>query len=87
MNKSLLARVLEQALPIAYVTDNGVQIANITCDHEKENNRRVINELKVLSQHLLDYNRRAFEKFMRHVGEECREQISAIRNCPTRLRI
>jgi len=33
-------------------------------DHEEENNRQAMNELKVLSQHLLDYNRRTFEKFM-----------------------
>ncbi len=47
-----------------YVTDIGTQTVNITCDHEEENNRRVMNELKVLSQHLLDYNKRTFEKFM-----------------------
>jgi len=46
------------ASPAIYVTDN------ITCDHEKKNNRQVMNELKVLSQHLLDYNKRTFEKFI-----------------------
>ena len=45
------------ASPAIYVTDNGTQTINITCDHEEENNRWVMNELKVLFQHLLDYNR------------------------------
>src|SRR5438270_853519 len=57
--------------PAIYVTDNGVQTDNsawlgqrdssnqtLKHDHEEENNRRVMNELKVLSQHLVDYNRR-----------------------------
>ena len=39
------------ALLTIYVTDIGVQ-TNGACDHEEENNRRVMNELKVLSQHL-----------------------------------
>ncbi|PKC51873.1 hypothetical protein RhiirA1_482775, partial [Rhizophagus irregularis] len=30
-------------------------------NHEEENNRQVMNELKVLFQHLLDYNKRTFE--------------------------
>ena len=51
------------ALPAIYVTDNGTQTVNITWpevlkhDHEEENNRRVMNELKVFRQHLLDYNK------------------------------
>ena len=36
-----------------------------------------MNELKVLSQHLLDYNRRTFGKFMHDIEREYREQISA----------
>ena len=36
-----------------------------------------MNELKVLSQHLIDYNKRTFEKFMRDVEEEYRERVSA----------
>ena len=52
------------ALPCIYVTDNDTQTASITCDHKEENNRWVMNELKVLSQHLLDYNKRTFEKFI-----------------------
>ncbi|RGB34292.1 hypothetical protein C1646_760704 [Rhizophagus diaphanus] len=51
-------------LPAIYVIDNGTQTINITCDHEEENNHWVINELKVFCQHLLDYNKRTFEKFM-----------------------
>src|SRR5205814_1061639 len=51
-------------IPYTYVTDNDTQTDSITCDHEKENNQRVMNELKVLTQHLLDYNKRTFEKFM-----------------------
>ncbi len=49
---------------------------NITCDHEKENNRQVMNELKVLFQHLLDYNKRTFEKFMQDIEREYRERIN-----------
>uniref|UniRef100_U9SG40 Uncharacterized protein n=1 Tax=Rhizophagus irregularis (strain DAOM 181602 / DAOM 197198 / MUCL 43194) TaxID=747089 RepID=U9SG40_RHIID len=47
-----------------YVIDNGsFQTDNITWpkalkhDHEEENNCRIMNKLKVLSQHQLDYNR------------------------------
>ena len=45
-------------------------------DHEEENNRRVMNELKVFRQHLLDYNKRTFEKFMQDIEREYRERIS-----------
>jgi hypothetical protein len=37
------------ALPVAYVIDSRTQTDNITCDHEEENNRRVMNELKVVN--------------------------------------
>ena len=36
-----------------------------------------MNELKVLSQHLLDYNRRTFGKFMQDIEKEYREQVNA----------
>ena len=36
-----------------------------------------MNELKVLSQHLLDYNRRIFEKFMHDIEKEYRERVNA----------
>ncbi len=36
-----------------------------------------MNELKVLSQHLLDYNKRTFKKFMQDIEREYRERISA----------
>src|SRR3954462_12688638 len=39
------------ASPAIYVTDNGTQTINITCDHEEENNCWVMNELKVFRQH------------------------------------
>src|SRR6266498_1669589 len=65
------------ASPAIYVTDNGTQTINITCDHEEENNRQVMNELKVLSQHLVDYNRRTFKKFMQDIEREYREQVTA----------
>ncbi|GBB96728.1 hypothetical protein RclHR1_28140001 [Rhizophagus clarus] len=45
------------ALPAIYVVDSGVQMENSAYNHEEKNNHQVINELKVLSQHLLDYNR------------------------------
>jgi len=35
-----------------------------------------VNELKVLTQHLLDYNRRTFEKFMLDIEKEYKEQIN-----------
>ncbi len=35
-----------------------------------------MNELKVLFQHLFDYNKRTFEKFMRDIEKEYREQIN-----------
>ena len=35
-----------------------------------------MNELKVLHQHLLDYNKRTFEKFMQDIEREYRERIS-----------
>ena len=34
-------------------------------------------ELKVLSQHLLNYNRRTFEKFMLDIEKEYRERVTA----------
>ena len=36
-----------------------------------------MNELRVLSQHLLHYNKRTFGKFMRDVEEDYRERVSA----------
>jgi len=42
-------------------------------DHEEENNHQVMNELKVIFQHLLDYHRRTFEKFMQDIEREYRE--------------
>ena len=45
-------------------------------DHKEENNRRVMNKLKVLSQHLLDYNRRTFRKFMQDIEKDYRERVS-----------
>ncbi|CAG8677700.1 1402_t:CDS:1, partial [Paraglomus brasilianum] len=58
---------------------NDAQTDSITCDHEEENNRRVMNELKykILTQHLLDYNKRTFEKFMRDVNREYNERVNA----------
>ncbi|GES81415.1 hypothetical protein GLOIN_2v1773502 [Rhizophagus clarus] len=64
------------ALPAIYVTDNGTQSINITCDHEEENNHQVMNKLKVFCQHLLDYNKKTFEKFMQDIEREYRERIS-----------
>src|SRR5581483_8712104 len=65
------------ALSAIYVVDNGVQTDNSACDHEEENNRRVMNELKVFCQHLLDYNKRTFEKFMQDIEREYRERVTA----------
>ena len=63
-------------IPYICVTNSDAQTDNITCDHEEENNRRVMNELKVFRQHLLDYNKRTFEKFMQDIEREYRERIS-----------
>ena len=71
------------ALPTIHVVDSGSQTNDTTWpealkhDYEEENNRRVMNELKVLSQHLLDYNRRTFGKFMHDIEKEYREQVNA----------
>jgi len=64
------------ALAGTYVTDNNTQIDNITCDHMEENNRQVMNELKILPQHLLNYNKKTLKKFMQDV-EEYRERVKA----------
>ena len=64
-------------IPYICVTNSDAQTDNITCNHEEENNRRVMNELKVLHQHLLNYNKRTFEKFMQDIEREYRERISA----------
>ncbi|GBB91744.1 hypothetical protein RclHR1_01910028 [Rhizophagus clarus] len=40
-----------------HIVDSEVQMDNSACNHEEENNHQVMNELKVLSQYLLDYNR------------------------------
>ena len=63
-------------IPYICVTNSDAQTDNITCDHEEENNRRVMNELKVFRQHLLDYNKRTFKKFMQDIKREYRERIS-----------
>ncbi len=50
------------ASPAIYVVDSEVQTNNniwpkvLKYDHKEENNRQVMNELKVLFQHLLNYN-------------------------------
>ena len=70
------------ALPTIHVVDSGSQTNDTTWpealkhDHEEENNRRVMNELKVLSQHLLDYNRRTFGKFMYDIEKEYRKRVN-----------
>ena len=52
---SKLARMYQcnvfPASPAIYVADNNAQTNSITYDHEEKNNHRVMNELKVLSQH------------------------------------
>jgi hypothetical protein len=63
-------------IPCIFITDSGSQTENSACDHEEENNLRVMNELKVFRQHLLDYNKRTFEKFMQDIEREYRERIS-----------
>jgi hypothetical protein len=65
------------ALPTIHVVDSGSQTVNTVCDHEEEKNRQVMNELKVLSQHLLDYNRWTFGKFMQDIEKDYRERVTA----------
>ncbi len=66
-----------------YIADNETQTNNTTWpemlkhDYEKENNCQVMNELKVLFQHLLNYNKRTFEKFMRDVNLKYNERVNA----------
>ena len=57
-------------------TDNSVWSEALKHNHEEENNCWVMNELKVFRQHLLDYNKRTFEKFMQDIEREYRERIS-----------
>ncbi|GBC00701.1 hypothetical protein RclHR1_39440001 [Rhizophagus clarus] len=64
-------------LPTIHVIDSGVQTEEIAHDYEEKNNRWVVNELKVLSHHLLDYNRRTFGKFMQDIEKDYRERITA----------
>ena len=75
------------AFSTIYVRDNNTQTNNIACNHEEENNRRVMNELKALSQHLLDYNRRTFEKFMLDKEREYRERVTANKDNDVKMRI
>src|SRR6266496_5523763 len=68
--------------PAIYVTDIGVQTNGtwpeaLKHDYEEENNRQVMNELKVLSQHLVDYNKRTFGKFMEDIEKDYRERVTA----------
>ena len=65
-----------QKIPCILVTNNGSQTENSVSDHEEKNNHWVMNKLKVLSQYLLDYNRRTFGKFMQDIEREYREQIN-----------
>ena len=71
------------ALSTIHVVDSGSQTNDTTWpealkhDYEEKNNRRVMNELKVLSQHLLDYNRRTFGKFMQDIEKDYRERVTA----------
>ena len=73
-----------------FVADNGTQTDDSTWpgqkdslnqalkhDYEEENNRQVMNELKILSQHLLDYNRQTFGKFMQDIEKDYRERVTA----------
>ena len=73
-----------------YIADNGTQTDDsiwpnqrgfsnqaLKHDHEEENNRQVMNELKVLSRHLVDYNKRTFGKFIQDIEKEYRERINA----------
>ncbi len=58
------------ALPAIYVTDNKIHTNNISYDHEEKNNRQIMNELNVLYQHLFDYNRKTFEKFIQDIKKK-----------------
>src|SRR5947207_13547611 len=73
-----------------YVADNRTQTDDSTWsnqrgfsnqalkhDHEEENNCQVMNELKVLFWHLVDYNKQTFGKFMQDIEKEYRERINA----------
>src|ERR1051325_9047375 len=70
------------ALPTIHVVDSGSQTNDTTWpealkhDYEEENNLQVMNELKVLSQHLVDYNKRTFRKFIEDIEKDYRERVS-----------
>src|SRR6266542_1142243 len=60
------------SLPIAYVSDDGTQMDNITCDHELEINDQVKNKLIVLQKQLLKYNK--------HLTDSCKIWLGNMRN-------
>ena len=60
--------------------DNSTWPKALKHNHEEENNRWVMNELKVLFQHLLNYNRRTFGKFMQDIEKDYRERVTANKN-------
>ncbi|GES84428.1 hypothetical protein GLOIN_2v1779908 [Rhizophagus clarus] len=65
------------ALSTIHVVDSGVQTKEIAHNYKEENNRQVVNKLKVLSHHLLDYNRQTFGKFMQDIKKDYRERVTA----------
>ncbi|PKC65334.1 hypothetical protein RhiirA1_461202 [Rhizophagus irregularis] len=82
---SKLAR-MSYVFNIAYffVTDNGTQTDNITCNHEEEINKRVKSELNVIQQQLFKFNRDTFGRFMQG---SMKIGLKLISNCAMRLKI
>ncbi|GBB92445.1 hypothetical protein RclHR1_20020006 [Rhizophagus clarus] len=73
----------KKSLPTIHVIDSGAQTDNSTWlealkhDYEEENNRWIMNELKVLSQYLVDYNKRTFGKFIKNIEKDYKEWVTA----------
>ncbi len=44
-----------------------------------------MNELKVLSQHLLDYNKKTFEKFMHNIEKEYKKQVNTNKKMQSKI--
>ncbi|RIA98851.1 hypothetical protein C1645_812341 [Glomus cerebriforme] len=70
-------RYQKKLMHIEIQTNNTTRLETLKHDHEEENNRQIMNELKVFRQHLLNYNKRTFKKFMQDIEKEYREWVIA----------
>ena len=68
------------SLSYVYIADKETQADNNnTCNHEEEIKRRVIKELDIIYNHLLEYNRDNFGRFMQDLSKKHEERIEGNR--------